>query len=85
MSIDNELGYADKKRKYDREYHREYRKIGGDVFRIKSADNIRLKELYNEYVTTCQQNLYLPVQFHDFVLQFCEIGFFSWRDRNKGK
>ena len=70
---------------YSSKYQKERKKGGMVTLQIKPSDVSKLKNYYDEYVMTCQQNQYAVVDFHHFVLQFCEIGFFSWRDRNKGK
>ena len=74
------MTYTEYHRKYQREWKRRALTID-----FKPADKARLKSYYEEYTTTCQQNQYPTVDFHQFIIQYCEMGFFAWRDRNKNK
>jgi len=69
---------------YQRRYQRE-RKKGCSYFMIKPSTANKLKGYYNEYIQTCQQSLLPTVEFHDFVLQYAEIGWLNCRSKIKGK
>ncbi len=90
MSIEYEVdetkvAEAVARRRETRLRYRRERERGMHQIRIKPKDTIRIKAYYEEYITTCQQNQYPTVHLNDFIVQFCELGFFAWRNRNKGK
>ena len=72
-------------RELNRRYQTKRRGQGAITLQINPTEARKLKVYYDEYVVTCQQYQYTTPSFHDFILQFCEIGFFSWRIKNKGK
>ena len=78
------MSYDEYQRKYQREYRREQ---AGDpkIFRLKASDAMKLRMWYEEYTMKQQQDLGPVVSFHDFVIHFFELGYTSWRSRNKDK
>jgi hypothetical protein len=68
------------------EYHRNYMRNWAKKARIldvRPKDVTRLHLYYDEYIGKCQRNFTPTVPFNEFLVQFCEVGFTTWRDANK--
>ena len=71
-----------------KEYHRNYMRSWGQKSRdfiINPATNAKFQSYYNEYITHKQQEQEPTVEFHEFIIQFFEIGYLGWRSKIKGK
>ena len=71
-------------KEYHRNYMRQWSRNKQDIH-MRLSQSTKLKTYYEEYKIHCQQNLSPMVSFGEFIIQFCEIGYLSWRDRNKGR
>ena len=70
------------------EYKRDYmraRQRGVRNLTVKPAAHAKLKGYYDEYLITCQQNLFPTVEFNQFIMQYAEIGWLNCRSKIKGK
>lgn len=70
------------------EYKKQYmrlRKRGMHNLTIKPATYSKLKGYHDEYIQISAQNFLPVVDFHEFILQYAELGYLNSRSKLKGK
>ena len=85
MIDEEQIAIAAAKLRFNRNRYSYDKSRGTYQMRMKPSVVNKLRGYYDEYLQTCQQNLFPTVEFNEWVIQYAERGWLQCREKIKGK